>query len=401
MSDAARPEIGRPFRRPSRLADMPGISVDRMGDAADALADPALLRLENLDTDLRPYGPALAATRSAVDADAANSYLPFLGQDRLRRAVATHVSRLSGVDYDWRSDCVISAGGLSGILNVLLATIEPGDEVILTDPIYAGLLNRVRLAGGVPRLVPLVPGREGWRLDLDTFRSAAAAPGVRAVLMMSPSMPTGAVLTAAEWHAVAAACRERNLLLIYDAAMERILFDGRRLVHPAGLPGMAERTITIGSASKELRMIGWRVGWIVGPSALIADVGLVGMANVVCQVGIAMDAVATALEAPEDDVRKAVAEWQRRRDVILGELDGVAPAIPPHGGWSLLIDCRALGLDGEQASRLLLERGGIAATAMANWGGPAAARYLRFVFANEPCERLSGLGERVKRALNG
>ena len=386
--------------RPSRLRDIPGIGVDRLGDAADALGDPAVLRLENLDTDLRPWPGALEQTRRAVDEDAANSYLPFLGQDRLRKAAAAHVSRQSGVAYDWRRTCAISAGGLSGILNVLFATVEPGDEVVLTEPIYAGLLNRVRLAGGVPRLARLVPGKQGWRLDLDSFRAAAAAPRVRALLMMSPSMPTGCVFTAEEWAAIAAVCVERDLLMIYDAAMERILFDGRRVIHPAALPGMAERTATIGSASKELRMIGWRVGWVVGPERLIADVGLVGMANVVCQVGIAMGGVAAALEAPGSDVAEAVAEWQRRRDVLLSELDGF-DVIPPHGGWSMLLDCQSLGMSGAEASRRLLERARVAATPMSGWGGPETARYLRFVFANERCDRLRGVGDRVRHALSG
>lgn len=388
-----------PRARPRRLKDMPGIGVDRMGDIASTLADPSVLRLENLDTDIRPYGAALAATERAVADDAANSYLPFLGQDHLRQAAAAHVGRMSGIAYDWRHSCVISAGGLSGILNALLATIDPGQGVVLTDPTYAGLLNRVRLAGGVPRLAPLTPSADGWRLDLDAFNAAAAAPGVRALLLMSPSMPTGAVLTGEEWQAVAEACRRHDLLLIYDAAMERILFDGRKVLHPAGLPGMAERTVTVGSASKELRMIGWRIGWVVGPPEIIADVGLVGISNVVCQVGIAMEGAAVALEAPGADVEAAVAEWQRRRDLILAELDGVVPAIPPHGGWSLLLDTGALGLDGEAAQHLLLAKAGIAATAMANWGGPAVARYLRFVFANEPLDRLAGIGARVRKAL--
>ncbi|MGA2080670.1 MAG: pyridoxal phosphate-dependent aminotransferase [Holophaga sp.] len=386
------------FTRPSRLKDIPGIGVDRMGDAADALADPSTLRLENLDTDLRPWHGALAETRRAVDDDASNSYLPFLGQDRLRKAAAAHVSRLSGVEYDWRRACAISAGGLSGILNVLLATLETGDEVVLTDPIYAGLINRVRLAGGVPRLVRLIPGADGWRLDLEAFRTAAAGARVKAVLMMSPSMPTGCVLTREEWDEVARICVAKDLLMVYDAAMERILFDGRRVLHPASLPGMPERTVTVGAASKELRMIGWRVGWVVGPEPILADVGLVGMANVVCQVGIAMGGVAAALEAPEADVAGAAAEWQRRRDLLLEELKEL-PVIPPHGGWSMLLDCAPLGLTGEQASARLLQEARVAATAMGGWGTQDTARYLRFVYANEPCERLRGMGERVRRAL--
>lgn len=384
--------------RSSRLSELRGIGVDRLGDAADATADSAMLRLENLDTDLRPWPAAVEETRRAVDQDAANSYLPFQGSDRLRMAAAAHVSRQSGVAYDWRRSCVISAGGLAGILNVLLATLSPGDEVVLTDPIYVGLLNRVRVAGGVPRLASLVPGREGWRLDLDSFRAAVASPRVRAVLTMSPSMPTGCVLTQEEWAAVAAACVERDLLVIHDAAMERILYDGRRVLHPASLPGMAERTITIGSASKELRMIGWRIGWVVGPEPIVSDVALVGISNAVCPVGIASSGVAAALEAPAADVESAVGEWQRRRDVLIGELQGL-PNVPPHGGWSLLLDCAPLGMSGADASDRLLRSAHVAATPMSGWGSPDAERYLRFVFANERCERLRGAGERIRRAL--
>jgi N-succinyldiaminopimelate aminotransferase len=386
------------FTRPSRLRDIPGIGVDQMGKAADALGDPSVLRLENLDTDLRPWPGALEETRRAIDMDSANSYLPFLGLDRLRQAATAHVSRQCGVPYDWRRACVISAGGLSGILNVLLATLEPGDEVVLTDPIYAGLLNRVRLAGGVPRLARLEPGEGGWRLDLDAFHEAVNQPRVKAVLMMSPSMPTGCVLSEEEWTCVTQACVERDLLLIYDAAMERILFDGRQVHHPASFPGMAERTITVGAASKELRMIGWRVGWVVGPEDLVAAASLVGMANVVCQVGIGMPGVAVALEASGSDVAGAVLEWQRRRDTLLDELRGL-PVIPPHGGWSLLLDCAPLGLTGAEASARFLKEARIAATAMGGWGSSGTARYLRLVYANEPVERLRGLGTRVRQAL--
>ena len=141
----------------SRLRDIPGIGVDAVGDAADAAADPDILRLENLDTDLRPPRVALEMTRAAIDDDAANSYLPFQGHLALREAAAAHVGRLAGRSYDPVTGCVGVAGGLNGILNALLATVEPGQEVVLGDPVYAGLVNRVRLAGGVPRFVPAGP----------------------------------------------------------------------------------------------------------------------------------------------------------------------------------------------------------------------------------------------------
>lgn len=381
----------------SRLTHITQIGVEQMGALADSLEDPEVLRLENLDTDLRPPAGALAFTKRAVDDDAANSYLPFFGLDSVRQAAARLVARQSGQAYDWKTECLISAGGLSGILNVLLATLEPGDEVLLTDPIYVGLVNRVRLAGGVPRFVPLLPSAQGWRLDVAALASLDPR-AVRAALLMSPSMPTGAVFTQEEWSALIAFCQQAGCWLINDAAMERIVYDGRPVIHPAAFPGMRERVISVGSASKEYRMIGWRVGWVVGPADIVADVARVSISNVVCQTGLAMGAVATAINAPDDGIATCVEEWQRRRNVLLDELDAFV-VVPPHGGWSFLLDVSSLGMDGVTASERLLASGKIAATPMVNWGSANSDRYVRFVFANEPLQRLRGVGERVKRAL--
>ena len=381
----------------SRLRNIPGIGVDRVGDAADSMHDADILRLENLDTDLRPPEPALKVTREAVDDDAANSYLPFLGLPALRQAAVERVGRAAGQSYDAAAECIVSAGGLAGIFNVLLSILEPGDEVVLTAPTYAGLINRVHLAGGVPKFARLVPGPDGWRLDLDSL-AAAVGPRTKAFLMMSPSMPSGYVATQEEWQAIAQCCRNADAWLVYDAAMERILFDGRAVLHPARLPDMRERTITVGAVSKEYRMIGWRVGWIVGPAAIMRDVRLASLSNVVCQVGIAMPGAAAALTATDDGVTAAVAEWERRRDVLLAQLADL-PVVRPHGGWSLLIDTAALCLEPGEASQRLLARGKIAATPMTNWG-PGAERYLRFVFANEPVSRLRDVRERVRASWN-
>ncbi|HLJ61500.1 MAG TPA: pyridoxal phosphate-dependent aminotransferase [bacterium] len=383
--------------RPRRLAGMAGIGVDRVGSLADALADRSILRFENLDTDLRPHPRVVDATRRALTEDRNNSYLPFVGQTRLREAAAAHVSRLSGVPYSGARNVIISAGGLSGILNVLLTVVDTDDEVVLTDPTYVGLINRVRLAGGVPRLAPFTQARGEWRLDRDALRRAVT-PKTRALLLMSPSMPSGGVLRRGDWEVAVELARERDLWLIYDAAMERILYDGRPYIHPASLPGAADRVITVGAASKELRMIGWRVGWIVAPERLLPDLALVSMGNVVVPVGIAQEAAAVALELGDSDVQAAVAEWGRRRDALLGELAGL-PAVTPGGGWSMLLDGTPLGLTGAEMSRRLLEHAGVAATPMDGWGETNGGQHLRFVFANEPAERIRGVGARIKAAL--
>ena len=381
----------------SRLTYITKIGVEQMGDLADSLKNPEVLRLENLDTDLRPPQSALEFTKHAVDDDNANSYLPFFGLDVMRQAAVSLVERQSGQLYDWKTECLISAGGLSGILNVLLATLEPGDEVLMTDPIYVGLINRVRLAGGIPRFVPLIPAGQGWRLDIEALAKIDTRP-VKAALLMSPAMPTGAVFNREEWQALIDFCQRANCWLIDDSAMERILYDGRSVIHPASFPGMRKKVITVGSASKEYRMIGWRVGWVVGPAEIIADTARVSITNVVCQTGIAMGAVATAINDPNDGIQACIEEWQSRRDVLLEELREFT-VIPPHGGWSLFLDVARSGFDSVTAAKRLLEAGKIAATPMVNWGSANSDKFVRFVFANEPVHRLRGIAKRVKQAL--
>jgi len=384
-------------QRPDRLTHIAGIGVDRMGSIADAFgAD--VLRLENLDVDIPPDHEAILRTQRAAALDADNSYLPFVGQTQLRDAAARHVSLASGVDYSGDRNCVISAGGLSGILNVLLATIEVGDEVIVTDPTYVGLINRIRLVGATPKFASLkfTPGSR-WNLDRDAIRRVVG-PKTRAMLLMSPSMPSGAYFDSQDWAVIAEICVFHDLLLILDAAMERLLFDGHPLIHPAAFRGMASRTITVGSSAKELRMIGWRVGWIVGPEELMPDIIAVSLANVVVPVGIAQDAVATALERSYVSIAEYVKELQARRDTVSQQLEGL-PFGAPDGGWSLLLRLTDFGLDGERMSRRLLDYG-ICATAMTGWGEAHGAQYVRFVFANEPVSRLMLLGDRVRRALS-
>ena len=385
-----------PLRPVSRLGDVAGFSIDRVARAA--AADPEVLRLENLDTDIAPPQSAIAATRAAVGRDDANSYLPFLGLDELRTAAARHVTRLSGVPHDPDTQTIVTAGGTEGMLNALLALVEPGDEVVVTDPTYAGMLYRVRLAGGVPRFVPFVTRGGRWTLDLQRFHDAVN-DRTRVVFLMNPSIPSGAVMTRGDWEEVARVCEARGIWLLYNAAMERILYGGREYIHPASVGGLADWTITVGSVSKEYRMIGWRVGWVAGPRRIMDRIGLVSIYNVVTPVGLSQPgAVAALTDRGGGGVAEAIAEWERRGDTVQDELAGL-PFVPADGGWSLLLDTGRMGFEGAAASERLLERGRVAATPMTHWGRDNAGRFVRIVFSNEPVGRLAGLGDRVRRAL--
>jgi aspartate/methionine/tyrosine aminotransferase len=353
--------------------------------------------MENLDTDLPPPPAAVKATRDAVGTAAANSWLPFTGLPPLREAVAHRLEEQCGRPYDPLREVVITSGAMPGALSAVLATVDAGDRVVLTDPTYAGLIGRVRLAGARPVFVPLIVTDGRWRLDLERF-AAAVTPDTRAAVLMSPSMPSGHVFNAEEWQAVADALERADAWLLYDAGMDQILFDGIAPFHPASLPALRERTISLGGVSKNHRMIGWRVGWIAGPAEVMGDVAFAAIYNTTVTSGFAQLGAHAALTTADHGVPEAVIEWQARRDLILRELEGL-PAVSPDGGWSLLLDATQLGMEAPELSAALLERGRIAATPMTAWGETVAPRYVRFVYSTEPLGRLRGIGERVRSAV--
>jgi aspartate/methionine/tyrosine aminotransferase len=382
------------MQRPRRLADIRGFGIDKV--AAAAGDDPNVLRLENLDTDLAPPPEAIAATKAAAGRDEYNSYLPFTGRLDMKQAVSTRVAARSGVTYDPESEVLVTGGDGDGLLDALLALTDPGDEVVLTDPTYAGMLNRVRLVGAVPRLVACHVRDGDWRLDLEALR-ASVRPNTRALFLQNPTFPSGLTFNDEEWTAIAQLCRAHDLWLIYWSLFEGVVYDGRPIVHPASLPGLRDRLVTIGSVSVEQRMIGWRLGWIVAPESVMPDLSVVHIYNSIVPGAIAQAAALAAYTAPDDGLADCVTEWQRRRDIVLQQLDGL-PVIRAAGTWSQLLDTASIGIDpGAFAQALLVER--VAATPMTGWGGPVADRHVRLVFSNEPAERLHMLGERVNNAL--
>ena len=376
-----------------RLDGIPGFNIDRV--AAAAGDDPDVLRLENLDTDIPPPAEALEATRAAIGEDEANSWLPFTGREDLKEAVAAHIERRGGPHYDGRSEIVITGGEGEALLDALFCLTDPGDEVVLTDPTYAGMINRVRLAGAIPRLVALRVVDGWWRLDLDALE-AAVSDQTRVIFINNASFPSGWVASREEWDAIVQLVIGRDLRLLYWTSYEAVLFDGRSVIHPAAFPGMRDRTITVGDMM-DRRMIAWRVAWVVAPGNLVNDASRIQIYNGLVSSGFAQIGARVALNAPDDDLIAANAEWERRRDETLRQLDGL-PVIRPAGGWSLLLDVAALGLDGTEVSDRLLEQK-VAATPMHGWGGEIADRHVRFVFSNEPVERLALLGARVREAL--
>jgi len=386
------------FRRAQRLQAVRGFGIDRVAAAADAPArarpDWPVLRMENLDTDLPLPPEAVSVTAENLAEPKSNSWLPFTGDLDLRAAVSDFVAARAGHHFDPEREVVITSGGMEGLLDVVLAVVDPGDEVIVTDPTYAGIVNRVHLAGGVPRFAPFREVDGEWRLDRDAL-VASVGPATRAMLLMSPSMPSGGWFDEQDWRLICDLCCEHELGLIYDSAMERLLFDGRPLLHPLRFEGMTERTVVVGSLSKEHRMIGWRVGWVAGPAATIEDVGWVHVYNTTMPTALSRTAATAVLRGDQSHVQDCVDELQRRRDLLLEGLPDW-PFVRPAGGWSMLLDVASLGFEPAEASRLLLGESAIAATGMTGWGDEVASRFVRWVFSAEPRDRLETIPERLE-----
>jgi aspartate/methionine/tyrosine aminotransferase len=210
-----------------------------------------------------------AIRRRAAEAvlTGSNQYPPMQGLPQLRGAVAAHFRRWQGLDLDWRGEVTITSGGTEALACAFLALIEPGDEVVLFQPLYDSYLPMVRRAGGVPRLVRLEPPR--WRFDRAALE-AAFSPRTRLAVLNNPLNPTGSVLAEEDLALLAEFCVRTGAVAVCDEVWEQVIFDGAAHRPLMGFPGMRERTVKIGSAGKMFALTGWKVGFLVAAPPLTA-----------------------------------------------------------------------------------------------------------------------------------
>ncbi len=365
-----------------------------MADAADAI--PGAYRLENADTCLIPAAHVLEATRAAVGLDECNSYLPLRGLRGMREAVAYRYRADWGLNYDPDGEIVITCGAGESMLNALLTLIDPGERVLLTNPTYSGMAQRVRLAGGRQIFTPLVRGPHGWRLDIDHLREAAQ--DCRVLFIASPCMPVGTVFTRAETEAIAEAAERNDAWIVFNGHADKVAFEGRAITSPATLPGMRERTVLIGCVSKNYGMPGWRVGWALGPRAVMRAMEDAHIFNAIMPSGICQRGAIAALTGPQDWQVDMVATYERAQAILLNEI-AASPeliAVPAEGGYYCLLDVERAGLDAVTFARGLLDEQHVAVTPMQGWGTDDFGEHLvRLIFTNEPPDRLREAGRRI------
>ena len=341
---------------------------------------------------------AIAAIRSGH-----NIYTRLDGIAPLREAIAEKFASFNGLRVDPRSEVLVTSGATGGLHAAMMALLNPGDECIVFEPFYGYHLLTLRSQRVVPVIVPL--DAPDWDLDLDRLR-AAITPRTRAMIVNSPSNPSGKVFSFAELHVLAEISVEHDLFVFTDEMYEYFIYDGQKHVSMATLPGMAERTITISGFSKTFSVTGWRLGYLAASQRWLPSIGYFHDLTYVCAPSPLQHGAAAGLMAlPSSFYTEMAAEYEAKRNMICDTLTraGMTPSVPTGAYYVLADVSRIPGADAKQKSRRLLADAGMAAVAGSAFFGANAdgenrgEHLLRFCFAKkeadlaEACRRLENL----------
>jgi N-succinyldiaminopimelate aminotransferase len=349
-----------------------------------------------------PGPPEVLDVARAAIGTAADQYPPGPGRPELRDAIAAHVQRFRGLDYDPGDEILVTAGATEALSGALLALLDTGDEVVLFEPMYDCYAAGIAMAGGVARPVPLRPPADGagpWTFDPDEVR-AAITPRTRILLLNTPHNPTGKVFTADELNALAALSIAHDLLVLTDEVYEHLVFGGAVHRSIAALPGMRERTLVVSSAGKTFNVTGWKIGWICGPAPLVSAVRTAKQFLTYVNGGPFQPAIAAGLALPDEYFEHAARDLEYRRDVLVkGLTDGGLPVISPEATYFATVDVRPVQPDGDGLAfcRSLPERAGVVAVPTVVFYDPAHAHLGRHLVRFAFCKRDEVLAEAVER----
>jgi aspartate aminotransferase len=338
------------------------------------------------EPDFEPPEHVREAAKGAIDAGS-SKYTAVTGIPALKAAICEATERMRGWTPKPENVCV-SVGAKHALFNLALALYEPGDEVVIPKPYWVSYPEQVRIVGATPVLVD-TREEDGWKLSPGQLEQALT-PRTKAVILCSPSNPTGAAYTEAETAALLEVIRKHDCWLIVDEIYGELVYDGFRYVSAARLaPDLRDRLIVVDGVSKTFAMTGWRIGWVLGPASLIKALDVVQGQSTTNATAVAQHAALSALKGPMDDFARIRAMFQKRRDAMIAGLNSV-PGIKcrkPEGAFYAFADCRGLyGLDwngkaiatDEDVAFFLLDKAHVAAVPGGPFGAPG---YVRFSYA--------------------
>jgi aminotransferase len=321
-------------------------------------------------------------------------YTSNYGTLELRKALAAHLERLYGVPYDPKAELLITVGASEAVDLALRATCDPGDEVILHEPSYVAYVPAIVFAGGTTVHVA-TRFEDDFALDPAAVE-AAITPRTKALFLGYPCNPTGAVLPD-DVQAELAAIAERHDLLVYsDEIYDRLAYGSYRHRAFSALPGMRDRTVLMGGFSKAYAMTGWRIGWLAAPAAIIEGILKIHQYTIMTAPTVAQDAALVALVDGEPDVARMLAEYDRRRRLVVDAFNAMGlETFEPRGAFYAFPRITSTGLDSETFSRRLLEEERVAVVPGGAFG-PSGTEHVRACYATS-LERLEEALTRIGR----
>ncbi len=326
-------------------------------------------------TDIVAYAAQALTSRS-------NQYPPMVGLPELRQAIARHDREFYGLDLDWQSETMVLSGGTEALAASLLALIDPGDEIVLIEPLYDTYLPIIQLAGGVPKFVRLKP--PDWELP-EAELAAAFGPNTKLILFNSPMNPTAKVFSHRELELIARLCQQHDAYAVCDEVYEHLVFDGARHIPLITLPGMRERAIRIQSAGKTFSLTGWKVGYISACAALIERIVKAHQFLVFTTPPNLQSAVAYGLGKNRSFFTDFTTRLEAKRDRLARGLERAGFAVAHTAGtYFLNVDITSVGFDGDDADfcRDIIENAGVAAIPVsAFYANEPESRFVRFCFA--------------------
>ncbi|WP_374346139.1 aminotransferase [Phenylobacterium sp.] len=345
-----------------------------------------------------PGPEAIRAKAADLVLNGYNQYPPMAGLPELRQAVAAHYQRTQGLDLDWRSEVTVTSGATEALAAAFLALVEPGDEVVVFQPVYDAYLPLIRRAGGVPKLVRLSPPH--WRFDRAMIE-AQLSDKTRLVVLNNPLNPAGTVASAEDLALLAQICVERDLIAICDEVWEQVVFDGLTHTPLMALPGMRERTVKVGSAGKMFGLTGWKVGFLMAAPALTHGLSRAHQFLTFTTPPNLQGAVAYGLDNPGQWFSAMPRDLQRSRDRLAAGLtrEGFV-VLPSSGTYFLNVDLPASGVmepDRAFCLRAVKEAGVAAIPVSALYEEEPVTTIMRLCFAKRD-ETLDAGIERLARA---
>ena len=352
--------------------------------------DVLLLTIGDPDFDT-PRPIVLAAIDSLLAGD--THYSEVRGNRSLRTRIARRHAARSGQAVD-AEHVVVLPGAQCAVFSVAQCLLDPGDEVLVAEPMYVTYEGVFGACGAKVLPIP-VRADNGFRVEPAEVAARITAK-TRALMLNSPNNPSGASLSRETWQALAQLCIEHDLWLISDEVYSELLFDGEH-ISPASLAGMAERTATINSLSKSHAMTGWRVGWVVAPHALAGHLSHLALCMLYGLPDFVQNAAVVALDADLPELEQMREEYRQRRDLVcerLSRCPGLKP-VKPDGGMFVMVDVRETGLGAQQFAELLLEGHGVSVLAGEAFG-PSAAGHIRIGLVVDQ-QRLADACQRIVR----